>query len=351
LRAQMNDGNLNLNKLRTAFSSQKELLDYAFDQVTDTNLLIGLPQINGGETKLALLNTGSIDATVNIIAATQSGERLTAQTTIPAKGFGEVNFKTAAKIVRAEIDSDKLYPQMNYADDVAPREFDNSDTLLTIKRAFDKQDFVAAEKNASAALQNAPRFDDARIFLARAILAQGRTAEAEKEFRAVLDEKLPTARSLSWANEGLGEAALKAGQNAQAVKYFDQAIKAASEYGAILAARASRARISAPTAIDESVKSFFSQFDKVAVSGRKADLDALIVAGEITKFSGGIAGAQEWQTKILQIDKIDTNNILVEAFLNIKLLNKEAETGTAVFRLSKVGGIWKLSGVEMFEVR
>lgn len=352
LRAQMKDGSLTLAEMRAAFSAQKELLDYAFEQVTDTNLLIGMPQSNGSETKLALRNTGAIDVTVNIIAVTASGEKLNTQATIPAKSFSEANFKTANKIVRAEVDVEKLYPQTEYFDDTTPRLFDNSDMFLTMKRSFDKQDLAAAEKNARLALQMMPRFDDARTILARALFAQGKTAEAEKEFRAVLDEKLPTARSLAWANEGLGEAALKSGQNAQAAKYFNETVKADAEYGATLAARAGRNKATVSASIDENIKTFFAQFDKAAVSGRKSDLDALTISGEMLKFSSGISGqAQEWQSKVLQVDKKDADNALVEVALNIKILNKDAESGNAVFRLSKVNGNWKLSGVEMFEVR
>jgi tetratricopeptide (TPR) repeat protein len=352
LRSNMKDGNLSLNKLRAAFSAQKDFLDYAFGQVTDTNLLIGLPQANGAETKIALRNTGSIDTTVNILATTANGEKLTAQATIPAKSFGEVNFKTANKIVRAEVDSDKMYPQMDYSDDVAPREFSESDPLLAIKRAFDKQDFAGAEKNAQAILKTMPRFDDARTFLARALLAQGRAADAEKEFRAILDEKFPTSRSLAWANVGLGEISLKSGQKVQAAGFFDEAIKADAEYGATLAARQGRNNANTSAAVDESIRGFFAQFDKAAISGRKTDIDALIVSGEMPKFSAGIGGqAQQWETKILQVDKYDANSALVEANLNIKLLNKNEESGIAIFRLSKVGNSWKLSGVEMFEVR
>lgn len=351
LRANMKDGNLQLSELRSAFSAQKDFLDYAFDQVTDTNLLVGLPQTSGAETKVALRNTGSIDVTINVLGTTANGEKLTAQTTIPAKSFGQVIFKTPNKIVRTEVDGEKLYPQTEYADDVAPQEFTDGDLLLAVKRAFDKQDFINAEKNARIVLQSTPRFDDVRILLARALLAQGKVSDADREFRAVLDEKLPTARSLAWANEGLGEVALKTGQNAQAAKFFEEAIKADAEYGATLAARAGRNKANATTAIDESIKAFFAQFDKAAVSGSKANVDALIVAGEIPRFSGGVAGAQIWQTKVLQVDKTDANNALVEVELNIKLLNKDAESGTAVFRLAKVGNNWKLSGVEIFEVR
>jgi tetratricopeptide (TPR) repeat protein len=352
LQSAVKDGSLNLNELRTAFSTQKVFLDYALTQVTDTNLMIGLPQQNGAETRVALRNTGTIEATVNVIATTATGEKLTAQATIAPKSFGEVNFKTANKIVRTEIDSDKFYPQTDYSDDIAPREFTESDALLAIKRAFDKQDFVAAEKNAQTVLKTMPRFDDARIFLARALLAQGRASEAEKEFRAVLDEKFPTARSLAWANLGLGEINLKAGQVVKAASFFNEAIKADAEYGATLAARQGRNASGANPSIDEDIRAFFAQFDKAAISGRKADIDALILAGEIPRFSIGIGGqAQQWETKIMQIDKYDANNALVEANLNIKLLNKNEESGIAIFRLTKVGGNWKLSGVEMFEVR
>jgi Tfp pilus assembly protein PilF len=352
LRAQMKNGSLELNKLRGAFSAQKDLLDYSFDKVTDTNLFVGLPQSNGAETKVALRNVGSIEVSVNVAGTTTSGEKLIAQTTIPAKSFGEVNFKATNKIVRTEVDSEKIYPQIDYSDDIAPRELIESDTILTIKRAFDQQDFIKAEKNARLVLQHTPRFDDARSWLGRALLAQNKNAEAEKEFRSVLDEKLPTARSLGWANVGLGEIALKANQNSKATAFFNEAIRAKSEYGATLSARLGRNKADITGTVDESIRAFFAQYDKSAVSGRKAELDALILSGETSRFAGGIAGqAQQWETKILRVDNQDINNVLVEVSLNIKLLNKNPETGTAVFQLSKVGSSWKLSGVEIFEVR
>lgn len=352
VRANMKDGSLDLVELRAAFSEQKDFLDHMFDQVTDTNLLVGLPQIVGGETKVALRNTGSVDATVNVVATAAGGEKINAQSTIRAKSFGEVNFKTAAKIARVEVDTEKLYPQTEYADDIAPKELSDSDMLLAVKRFFDKQDFANAEKTARIVLRDVPRFDDVRVLLARSLLALGRNADAEKEFRAVLDEKLPTSRSLAWANVGLGEIAAKAGQSGPAAKFAEEAILADAEYGASLAARALRTRLNTAATNDESVKAFFAQFDKVAVSNRKADMDAIVVPGEVSKFASGISGSTEqWQTQVRQVDKIDASTVLVETALTIKLLNKEVETGTAVYRLSKIGNGWKLSGVDIFEVR
>jgi tetratricopeptide (TPR) repeat protein len=351
IRPTLKEGNLSLASLRAALTTQKESLDYWFDQPTDMNLLVGLPQAVGADIKVALRNLGAIGASVTVIGLTDKGERLTSQVTIPPQSFAEAIFKTSSKIVRAEIDPEKIFPQVDFSDDIAPREFTESDALLVIKRAFDSQKPDVAEKSARTVLNVYPRFDDARIWLARALLAQNKTVEAEKEFRAVLEEKLPTGRSLAWANLGLGEIAVKSNQNAQAAKYFEEAIRADAEYGATLAARAGRSKAASGATIDESVKAFFAQFDKAAVSGTKTNVDALIISGEIPKFAGGVSGAQEWKTTVLQVDKIDANNVLAEVRLNIRLLNREPESGTAVFLLSKAGGSWKLSSVEMFEVR
>ncbi len=352
IRAQMQDGSLTLAEIRSANTANKELLDYLIDQVTDVNLMAGLPIQAGGDWKVNLRNTGSVDATVNVSAVLANGERLTAPTTIRATNFGEVVFKTPQKVSRVEVDSDKLFPQTDYSDDVAPREVTDSDLLLAVKRSFDKQEFSAAEATARAVLRDFPRFDDVRILLARSLLGQNKTAEADREFRAVLDEKLPTARSIAWANVGLADIALRGGQNAQAVKFAEDAIRADAEYGASLAARATRNKANAPATTDESVKGFFTQFDKAAISNRKAELDAMSVPGDVGRFVAGISGqAVEWKTTVLHVDKMDPNNVWVETNLSIKLLNKDPESGTAVYRLSKVGSGWKLSGVDIFEVR
>ena len=352
LKAGTQDGDLNLGELREALAEQKPLFDYFLDKVSDINLLAGKPVVAGGETKVALRNTGTTDVTVDVSATTQTGEKLVVPTTINATSYGEVVFRTNANIVRVEVDADKLYPQIDYSDDIAPRDTTDSDPLLAAKRLFDKQEFAGAEILSRSLLRDVPRFDDLRILLARSLLAQTKNAEAEREFKTVLDEKLPTSRSLAWASVGLAEIASRAGQNDSALRYADQAITADAEYGASLAARNVRSRLNIPAPTDVSVKEFFAAFDKAASANRKADVDALVLPGEVTKFSGGVAGSTEqWQTQVRYIDRIDANTVLVEANMSIKLLNKEAETGIAVYRLTKAGNAWKLSAVEMFEVR
>jgi hypothetical protein len=352
VRAATQDGVASLAEVRSQFPADKELLDHLFDQVTETNLLAGLPQVAGGETRIALKNTSPIDVTVNVAVATANGQRLSAPTTIRARSFGEIAFKTTAKVERVEIDPEKFYPQTDYSDDVAPRESTESDLLLGVKRSFDKQEFANAEKTARAVLRDLPRFDDVRVLLARSLLSLNRTADAEKEFRSVLDEKLPSARSIAWANVGLADVASKSGQASQAATFAAKAIGADGEYGATLAARAIRNRANSGSAVDESVKTYFANFDRAAVANRKADLESLAVPGEVSRFVSGMSGqVVEWKTQVTHVDRIDTNNVWVEAALTIRLLNREIETGMAVFRLTRSGSSWKLSSVDIFEVR
>lgn len=338
--------------LKASFGNNYDILDDASTNPNEMNLLVGLPQTAGSTTKVALRNTGAIAATVNVLAITDKGEKLTERATVNPRSFAEVTFNTASKVVRTEVDPEKYFPQVDYSDDIAPREFTESNPLIVIKRSFDKQDYAAAEKDARTVLKMQPHFDDARTWLGRALLGQNKLPEAEKEFQAALAETLPTLNTLGWANVGLGDIALKSNQMANAAKYYDEAIKADTEYGATLAARAGKKKTNQAETIDESIKTFFSQFDKAVVAGRKAEIDTFVLPGETSRLAGGISGqAEQWQTTVVKTDKIDANNALVEVNLSIKLLNRDPEKGTAVFYLSKLGDSWKLSGVEIFEVR
>ncbi|MBV9243062.1 MAG: tetratricopeptide repeat protein [Acidobacteria bacterium] len=349
IKANSTDGNLSVAELRQAFSEQKDLIDYFFDKTTDMDLMAGLPRQEGGDWHVALRNTGATDATVDVAVTTADGQRMVAPTSIKASSFGDVAFKTPGKVVRAEVDVDKLYPQTDYSDDIAPHESSESDPLLAAQRAFDKQDFAGAENAARTLLRDRPRSDELRVILARALLAQGKIPDAQREFQAVLDEKLPAARSIAWANAGLADIAAHSGQSDAAARYAQAAIVSEGEYGASLSARATRQKLGV-SSVDPSVKAFFADFDKAAAANRKADVESMVVSGEMSRFVNGVAGsAQAWQTTVRNVDRLDANTVFVEADMNIRLINKEAEADTAVYRLVKVGSAWKLAGVEVFE--
>ncbi|MBX3298222.1 MAG: hypothetical protein KF736_02030 [Acidobacteria bacterium] len=352
LKANSANGTLTLADLRAAFSAEKDIFDNLLDKTTDMNLLAGIPQQSGSGVTVNLRNSGSIDATVNVRLWTVGGKTLDAPVTIRAQSFGEVTFQTGEKPLKAEIDTDKYYPQTEYFDDTAPRDLGEGDPLLGVKRPFDRQDHAGAEKAARAVLVDLPRFDEVRVLLGRSLIALGRDADAELEMEAVLKEKLPAARSTAWAMVGLAEIAQKRGRTTDAIRYAELAIAIDAEYGASFAARQIRNKIGSAAKPDADVTAYFAAFDKAASSNRKADIDALVIPGEAVKFAAGLAGSTEkWQTTVRQVDRIDQNTILVEANINIKMLNKDDESGLVVFRLVRSSAGWRLLNVDIFEVR
>jgi tetratricopeptide (TPR) repeat protein len=314
-----------------------------------------MPQQRGGEWVSALRNLGSTDAATSVRGTMANGQQVTVDVVVPARNFGEAVFKTPAAIVRAEVDPDKLYPQLDYANDIVPAARDLQESIGEATRQFGAQDYIKAESIAREILTIAPHFQEAGIILARALLAQNRADEAEKLFRAALDDPLPTAATLAWANIGLGEISLKKGQAAEAAKRFNDAVHAEAEYASALVARASRIR--AETAantlpVDAAVRTFVTQLDQAITSGKKAELDSRVVSGELTRFINGIVGTQPeiWQTRVLRTEQLDANLVGVDVSLNTKQLGRE-ESGTALLVLSRASGGWKLAGIELFEVR
>jgi hypothetical protein len=354
-----NAAGVNLTALRGALTARggerlKTLLEQQLDQITDLDLMIGMPQARGGESVAALRNLGSTDAVTNVRATTDSGQQLSVDVVVPARNFGEAVFKTPAKLVRLEIDPEKLYPQLDYSNDSAPRERDAQEGLSEATRLFGAQDYVKAEIIAREVLRATPNLQEARIILARALLGQNRNEEAEKLFRAALDEPLPTSAALAWGNIGLGEILLRKGQAAEAAKRFNDAVRADAEYGSSLAARAGR--IKAETAanmlqVDGAVRTFVGQLDQAILSGKKTELESRVVPGELVRFINGVVGTQPelWQTRVLRTEQLDANLVAADVSLDTKELGAQ-RSGTAVLLLTRAGGGFKLLGIELFEV-
>jgi tetratricopeptide (TPR) repeat protein len=318
--------------------------------------MAGLPHLEGAQWVAALRNLGSTEASVNVMATTDTGQKLNAQATIPAHDFGQVVFKNASKIVRVEVDPEKLYPQIDYDNDAAPRSVEVATALAEANRLFGAQDYAKAEALARQLLATSPRTQEARIVLARALMAGGKLEDAEREFRQLAEDRLPTPAALAWSNIGLGEIALKRNQAAEAARYFSEGVRADAEYGSTLTARAARIRAEAAAgstpAIDESVKTFIGQLDAAIRSGKQAEIAPLVVPGELVGFVRGVVGTQPeaWQTRILRSEVLDANRVALDVGLNSKQLGTE-HSGTAVFILTRVGGSWKLNAIEFFEVK
>ena len=332
--------------------SLKLLLDQQLDQVIDTDLLVGLPQSRGSESVSALRNLGSIDVTVTVAGTTEQGQTVLAEATIPARNFADAVFKTPARLVRVEVDPEKLYPQIDYGNDTVPRVRDLPDALNQGAAQLGAQEYTKAEATARQMLVAAPRLQEARILLGRALVGENRLDEAEKVFRASLDEPLPFAATLAWANIGLGEISMKRNQPAEAVKRFNDAVFASRDYPSSLAARSARIRAeqaanNAPP-VDESVRTFVTQLSQAVVSGKKAELEPRVVSGELVRFINASIGTESWNTTVIRTEQLNADLIAADVSITAKKLGKEG-TGTAVLMLARTPAGMKLLSIEQFE--
>jgi len=218
---------------------------------------------------------------------------------------------------------------------------------------FGTQEYAKAEALARELLTASPRMQEAHIVFARALLAENRIDDAEREFRQLGDDRLPTPAALAWSSIGLGEIALRRGQAAEAIRHFNEGVRADAEYASTLAGRAGRIRAEGATSpIDESAKTFIGQLDGAIRSGRKAELSYVVVAGELNKFIQTVVGTQPevWQSRVVRTEQLDANRLAVDVVINSKQLGAE-HSGTAVFVLARIGGTWKLNAIDFFEVR
>jgi hypothetical protein len=345
-------GNLTIAGMRSERQDYSRYFGYFLDEVTNGNLLAGIPQSASGKISVALRNTMPIAVIVRVRLMTEDGGELFQSVQVPGSSFGQAIFDIQKTALRAEVDPDGLFVQSDYSDDIAPRRFAESDLLLPTKRAFDRQEFASAETLAKEVLAIYPKMDEIRVLLARALFAQGKLEEARNEFLAVEAANFVTARSIAWTALGLGEIAERRSELSAAASYFELALRSEGELGAVLLARQARIRTGRNLVLDESIKTFFQQFDRAAVSNRKSEIDALIVKGEVGRFSAGLSGqSQQWSTSVIAVDRISDSSVLVETRLVIKLLNRNQEQGSAIFRLVRLGNEWKLDGVEFFDVR
>ncbi|MDQ3806350.1 MAG: hypothetical protein M3416_21285, partial [Acidobacteriota bacterium] len=115
--------------------------------------------------------------------------------------------------------------------------------------------------------------------------------------------------------------------------------------------RAEAAAGAAP-APDEQIRAAAQRLDAAILSGRKAEIDALIVPGELSRFSKGLLGQafEVWQTRVLRTEELETGRVAADVTLNVRALGRE-QAGTAVLVFARTPGGWKLSDIQFFEVR
>src|SRR5947209_6426820 len=137
-------------------ASLKALLDQQLDQPTDTDLMAGLPHLEGGQWIAALRNLGSTAVTVKVAATTDTGQEVNASATIEAHDFGQAVFRNASKIVRAEVDPEKFYPQVDYSNDTAPRTREVASSLAEATRLFGAQEYARRKTSRASCWRHRP---------------------------------------------------------------------------------------------------------------------------------------------------------------------------------------------------
>jgi tetratricopeptide (TPR) repeat protein len=353
---------LTLASFRSALSDRggpplKLLLDAGLDQPTELDLLVGLPRPRGAEQLVALRNTGQLPLVVGVVGTTSTGERVTAETTLQPQDFGDAVLKTAAKIVRVEVDPEKLYPQVNYANDVMPAAPALEESLADATRTLAAHEFARSESISREMLARAPLLQEARVLLARALLEQGKADEAERELRAAADSALPLPDTLAWAAVGMGQISLRRGQAAEAVRHFTSAVQFGAGYAPTFAARAARlgadaAQGAPPAPIEDAVRAAVAQLDAAIKGGRKAEIDALIAPGELASFSRGIVGSQPetWQSRVLRTESLGGDRVAADVQIAARVLGQDRNS-TAVLVFTRAGGRLQLVEIPIFEER
>jgi hypothetical protein len=143
---------------------------------------------------------------------------------------------------------------------------------------------------------------------------------------------------------------------ADAARLFDTAARSGAEYSSTFAARAARLKAEAaagtPPAPDEQIKTAVAALDAAIRAGHKADIEALLIPGELQSFSRGIVGTQPeiWQTRLLRTEALGPDLFAADVTLTARTLGRD-QSGPAVYVFLRTPAGWKLSEVPIFEVR
>jgi tetratricopeptide (TPR) repeat protein len=323
------------------------------DQAVAPDLIVGIPQRDGAVWASALRNLGTGDIPVDVVATTASGKKLTSRTTVPSEGFGRVQFDTQEAITAVEVDPDHVIFETDYANNARPphppavQAFNDGIGMVV------RKDYAQAEAKLRLVLAENATDAVTRAWLARALLGQGKSADAEKEATAALGaEPVPTF-ALGWAHIVLGQIAQAAGRNADAMAHFRRAAVEAADTPALIAARqglveTERTANQAPP-VDESIRKFFASFDAALSAGvNTVQAEQFIDSGTLPGFIRGLVTsvARKWSTEVLRAEALDRDEVLIDARFTVTQ-GAESSASPALVRLRRVTDGWRIVDVQL----
>lgn len=333
----------------------QEIFTQWIENVIVPDFAVGQPQAGANGIESAIVNFGSGDMTVEVVATTEGGEKLKQNVTVKGGEYGSVSFPAGTKIARIEVDPDKLYPQKDYTNDVFPRRAASTDLYGQASLAFTKKDYTTAETKLKDALNAEPNSPVLQSLLGRVLLATNKTEEAAKVFADTLKREPLPLQAYAWSHLGLGQMALQSNKFAEAAAHLrfaaasdlDQTTTLSARDGVVKAEQGANA-----SKIPEEVKAFLKQLDDALLTGNAAALNPLVEQGNLRAFVDRVTASKPslWTTEILHAEVWDANRVAVDVNVKVKIISREG-SGRAVYILNRAGGKLKLSEVPIFDVK
>jgi hypothetical protein len=339
-------------------ANRKAINDF-FAQWIETVVLpdfaVGQPQTTATGVESTVANFGSGEFTVEIVATTDKGEKLSRSVTVKGGQFSSASFPAGTQIVMIEADPEKLYLQKDYTNDTFPRRPSPADLYSQASLAFSKGEYPVAEAKTREALKVEPNSASLQALLGRILLAQGKQEEAASVLTAVVKNSLLPLQAYGWAHLGLGELALKQNQFTEAARHFryaaatelDQATTLAARDGALRAERGANA-----VRVSEEVRSFLQQFDAAVLQGSANAVNPMIELGNLRRFAQSLVVRKPsiWTTEALRAEDWDANRVAVDVLLKVRIEGKDY-AGRALYVVNRAGGKLRLSEVPIFDVK
>ncbi len=342
-----------------ASGADRRLIGEVFTNWVETVVLpdfaIGQPQPAANGWESTVTNFGSGDMTIDVVATTETGEKLRQKALVKASEYGSVTFATSAKLVSIEADPENLYLQIDYANDVFPRRPSESEYFGQANLAFSRGDLATAEARAREGVKQNPRATTLRSLLGRILVAQNKGAEAGTIFNEVLTAEPLPILAYGWANQGLGEITMQQGKPAEAILFFQKSSAADLDAASTVAARdgALKAEQAAgKIRIPEDVRAFLQKFDGAILQGNSGTVNTFVEIGNLRRFAQSLVVRKPstWTTEPLRAEEWDGNRVAVDVTLKIRIEGKDY-SGRAVYVVSRASGQVLLSEVPVFDVR
>jgi tetratricopeptide (TPR) repeat protein len=358
--------------------ADRKLVNELFNNWIETASLpdfaVGQPQNTANGVESTVANLGSFDDplsksqggisttsqggafTVEIVAITDKGEKLSKTIAVKTGEYGSVSFPAGVVIKTVEVDPDKIYLQSDYTNDVVPRRPSQSEAFGQANLAFSKNDFATAEAKAREGLAaNASGAPTLQALLGRALLAQNKADEAEKIFNDALKAEPLPIQAYGLAHFGLAELSMRQNKFDVAAKHFrfaaaadlDAVMTIAARDGALKAERGANA-----VKIPDDVRAFLQKFDAAVLQGSSAAVNQFVELGNLRKFAQNLVVRKpsSWVTEALRAEEWDADQVAVDVTLKIKIEGKDY-SGRAVYIISRAGGKLLLSEVPTFDVK